>query len=155
MDVKNNGGKITEPAFPTDAVLSNDNRRIFTLKGEHRRSWTAENPGSHVGICLKIDGGLIKSTKQNKCDGGLLLDDNRSFLVEFKGKDYEHAVEQLKATKRYFEDNYSEYEFKFFARIVGKSFPKTSTTRQTAIRVLEKSFGKNYKIFENQGKETI
>ena len=84
-----------------------------------------------------------------------MLDDNRSFLVEFKGKDYEHAVEQLKATKRYFEDNYSEYEFKFFARIVGKSFPKTSTTRQTAIRVLEKSFGKNYKIFENQGKETI
>lgn len=155
MDVKKDGGKITEPAFPNEAVLSNDNRRIFTLRGEHRRSWTAENPGYHVGICLKIDGGLIKSTKQNKCDGGLLLDDNRSFLVEFKGKDYEHAVEQLKATKKYFEDNYSKFDLKFFARIVGKSCPKASTARQNAIRALVKSFGKNYKIFENQGKETI
>lgn len=155
MDVKKDGGKITEPAFPNEAVLSNDNRRFFTLKGEHKRSWTAENQNEHIGLCLKIDGGLIASTGQNKCDAGLLLDDNRTFLVEFKGKDYEHAVEQLKATKKYFEDNYSKFDLKFFARIVGKSFPKTSTTRQTAIRVLEKSFGKNYKIFENHGKETI
>lgn len=155
MDVKKDGEIITNPVFPDDAVLSNDNRRIFTLKGEHRRSWAAENPTGYVGVCLKIDGGLIKSTKQNKCDGGLLLDDNRSFLVEFKGKNYEHAVEQLKATKKYFEDNYSDFDFNFFARIVGKSFPKSSTMRQTAIRALKKSFGKNYKIFENQGKETI
>lgn len=155
MSVSSDGKKITDPVFPNDAVLSNDNRSNFTLKGEHKRSWTAENPDKHVGLCLKIDGGLIVSTRQNRCDAGLLLDDDSLFLIEFKGKDYEHAIEQLKATKRYFEDNYSEYEFKFFARIVGKSFPKTSTTRQTAIRVLEKSFGKNYKIFENQGKETI
>ena len=155
MNVKKDGGKITNPVFPNDAVLSNDNRSVFTLRGEHRRSWSTENPSRKVGVCLKIDGGLIKSTKQNKCDGGLLLDDNRLYLVEFKGKDYVHAVEQLKETKKYFENNYSKYNFDFYARIVGKSFPKSSTARQTAIRALEKYFGKKYKIFENQGNETI
>lgn len=156
MRVRNDGKKITDPVFPNDAVQSNDNRSNFTLEGEHRRSWTAENPDKRIGLRLKIDGGLIVSTKQNKCDAGLLLDDDRFFLVEFKGKDYKHAAEQLGETKKYFQREYSSFDFKFRARIVGKSFPKASTSRQTTIRVLEKNFGKNnYKIFENQGKEII
>ena len=154
MDVEVDGGKITKPIFP-NGVISNDNRRIFVLNGEHKRIWRAENPNGHIGVCLKIDGGLITSTNQNKCDGGLLLDDNRLYLVEFKGRDYEHAVEQLKETKKYFKNNYSEYDFDFYARIVGKSFPKSSTARQKAIKVLGNNFGKKYKIFENQGHETI
>lgn len=156
MSVSSDGKKITAPEFPSNAVESNDNRSNFTLKGEHKRSWTAENPNKHVGLCLKIDGGLIASTGQNKCDAGLLLDDDRLFLVEFKGKDYKHAAEQLCETKRYFDRNYSNIGFKFRARIVGKSFPKASTSRQAATRYLENNFGKNnYKFYENQGKETI
>ena len=102
MSVSSDGKKITAPVFPSNAVESNDIRSNFTLKGEHNRSWTAENPDRHVGLCLKIDGGLIASTGQNKCDAGLLLDDDRLFLVEFKGTDYKHAAEQLGETKKYF-----------------------------------------------------
>lgn len=156
MNVRSDGKKITAPQFPSNAVESNDIRSNFTLRGEHNRSWTAENPVRHVGLCLKIDGGLIASTGQNKCDAGLLLDDDRLFLVEFKGKDYKHAAEQLCETKRYFQRQYSSFDFKFQARIVGKSFPKASTSRQTTTRVLENNFGKNnYKIYENQGREII
>lgn len=156
MSVRNDGKKITAPVFPSNAVESNDIRSNFTLKGEHNRSWTAENPGKRIGLRLKIDGGLIVSTKQNKCDAGLLLDDDRFFLVEFKGKDYKHAAEQLCETKKYFDGNYSNIGFKFRARIVGKSFPKASTSKQRAELVLANNFGKNnYKFFENQGKETI
>jgi hypothetical protein len=156
MSVRNDGKKITAPEFPSKAVESNDNRSNFTLNGEHNRSWTAENPGKRIGLRLKIDGGLIVSTKQNKCDAGLLLDDDRFFLVEFKGKDCKHAAEQLCETKKYFESEYSSFDFKFQARIVGKSFPKASTSRQAATRYLENNFGKNnYKFFENQGKEII
>jgi hypothetical protein len=156
MSVRNDGKKITAPEFPSKAVESNDNRSNFTLNGEHNRSWTAENPGKRIGLRLKIDGGLIVSTKQNKCDAGLLLDDDRFFLVEFKGKDCKHAAEQLCETKKYFESEYSSFDFKFQARIVGKSFPKASTSRQAATRYLENNFGKNnYKYFENQGKEII
>jgi hypothetical protein len=156
MSVRNDGKKITAPEFPSNAVESNDIRSNFTLNGEHNRSWTAENPGKRIGLRLKIDGGLIVSTKQNKCDAGLLLDDDRFFLVEFKGKDCKHAAEQLCETKKYFESEYSSFDFKFQARIVGKSFPKASTSRQAATRYLENNFGKNnYKFFENQGKEII
>jgi hypothetical protein len=132
MSVRNDGKKITAPEFPSNAVESNDIRSKFTLKGEHKRSWTAENPDGRIGLRLKIDGGLIVSTKQNKCDAGLLLDDDRFFLVEFKGKDCKHAAEQLCETKKYFESEYSSFDFKFQARIVGKSFPKASTSRQAA-----------------------
>lgn len=156
MSVSSDGKKITAPEFPSKAVESNDNRSNFTLRGEHKRSWTVENPDRHVGLCLKIDGGLIASTGQNKCDAGLLLDDDRLFLVEFKGKDCKHAAEQLCETKKYFESEYSSYDFEFHARIVGKSFPKASTSKQRAELVLANNFGKNnYKFFENQGKETI
>lgn len=156
MRVRNDGKKITDPVFPNDAVQSNDNRSNFTLEGEHRRSWTAENPDKRIGLRLKIDGGLIVSTGQNKCDAGLLLDDDRFFLVEFKGKDYKHAAEQLGETKKYFQREYSSFDFKFRARIVGKSFPKALTSRQAATRYLENNFGKNnYKFYEKQGKEII
>jgi hypothetical protein len=156
MSVRNDGKKITAPEFPSNAVESNDIRSNFTLNGEHNRSWTAENPGKRIGLRLKIDGGLIVSTKQNKCDAGLLLDDDRFFLVEFKGTDYKHAAEQLGETKKYFQREYSSFDFKFQARIVGKSFPKASTSRQAATRYLENNFGKNnYKLYENKGREII
>jgi hypothetical protein len=156
MSVRNDGKNITAPVFPSNAVESNDIRSKFTLKGEHKRSWTAENPDGRIGLRLKIDGGLIVSTKQNKCDAGLLLDDDRFFLVEFKGKDCKHAAEQLCETKKYIEREYSSYNFEFHARIVGKSFPNASTSNQRAKLVLANNFGKNnYDFFENQGKETI
>lgn len=155
MDVQNNGIKITDPAFSTDVELSNDKRQSFVLKGEHKRKWTAENPNKHIGVCLKIDDALIATEKQNKCDCGLLLDDNRLYLVEFKGDDYKTAVIQLTETKKYFLSNYTDYDLAFHARIVGKSFPKATTELQKAKIDLKNNFGKNYKLFENKGSEKI
>lgn len=155
MDVQNNGIKITDPAFSTDVELSNDTRKFFALKGEHKRIWTAENPNKHIGVCLKIDGALITTTQQNKCDGGLLLDDNRLYLVEFKGNDYGTAVIQLIETKKFFVRNYEKFNLFFYARIVGSSFPKATTELQKAKVKLKKNFGDKYKLFENKGTEKI
>ena len=153
MDVQSNGIKITAPAFSNDVALSNDKRNFFVLKGEHKRN--AENPNQHIGVCLKIDGALITNDQQNKCDCGLLLDDNRLYLIEFKGKAYKTAVSQLVETKKYFLSNYADYDWAFHGRIVGKSFPKSSTELQVAKRELKNSFGENYQLFENEGKEII
>ena len=155
MDVQNNGMQITAPTFSSDVSLSNDIRKFFVLKGEHQRKWTAENPNKRIGICLKIDGFLIDDNQVNKCDGGLLLDDNRLFLVEFKGKGYDDAVNQLLRTKKFFQDNYSDYDLIFHARIVGKSFPKASTELQKAKKNLKRTFNDNYRMFENTGEERI
>lgn len=156
MDIQNDGTIITAPTFSNNVALSNDKRKFFVLKGEHKRKWTAENPDNHIGICLKIDGALIANDQQNKCDCGLLLDDNRLYLVEFKGNDYKTAVIQLIETKKYFLSNYEDYNLAFHARIVGKSFPKATTELQKAKIDLKNNFGgKNYQLIENEGKEKI
>lgn len=155
MDVQNNGKEITDPAFSTDVELSNDIRKFFALKGEHKRSWTAENPNEHIGICLKIDGALITTTQQNKCDGGLLLDDNRLYLVEFKGNDYGTAVIQLIETKEFFVRNYKKFNLSFYARIVGSSYPKARTEVQKAKVNLKKHFGDKFELFKNKVIEKI
>lgn len=155
MDVQNNGTQITAPTFSSDVSLSNDIRKSFVLRGEHKRKWTANNPNNHIGVCLKIDGGLIKDNQENKCDASLLLDDNRLFLVEFKGKGYDDAVNQLITTKKFFQDNYPDYDLLFHARIVGKSFPKASTELQKAKKSLKMNFKDNYRMFENIGEERI
>lgn len=155
MDIQNNGIKITAPTFPTIAVLSNDIRSSFVLRGEHNRKWSAENPNNHIGVCLKIDGALIATEQQPKCDCGLLLDDNRLYLVELKGKKYKDAVGQLLKTKDYFLAKYASYDIVFYARIVGRSFPKSTTELQNAKRELMMHFDKNYRLFENKGEEKI
>lgn len=155
MDVQFSNGKITAPTFEKNAVLSNDARKSFVLRGEHNRKWTAENPNNRIGICLKIDGGLIANSNQSTCDGGLLLNDNSLYLVEFKGKAYDTAANQLVETKEYFNKNYGEYNLIYYARIVGKSFPKASTELQKAKRVLNSKFNGRFRLFENEGKETI
>ena len=153
MGVQNNGVKITAPNFSSDVELSNDARDLFVLEGEHRRKWTAENPNKHIGVCLNIDGRLITTNK--KCDRGLLLDDNRLYLVELKGVDYKTAVTQLIETKKYFQTTYADYNLIFYARIIGKSFPKATTELQKAKLSLKKNFGDKYQLFENEGKEKI
>ena len=106
MNVQNNGKHIIAPTFQANAELSNDIRKVFVLKGEHKRKWTAKNPGNHIGICLKIDDALITTQQNNKCDSGLLLDDNRLYLVEFKGKSYKDAVNQLIETLKFFKTDF-------------------------------------------------
>lgn len=154
MDVQNNGQKIIMPSFPVDVELSNDKRKFFVLKGEHDRKWKAENQNNHIGVCLKIDGALIATSLQNKCDYGLLLDDFRLYLIELKGKNYKTAVTQLIETKDYFQKNYN-YNLVFYARIVGRSFPKATTELQIAKQKLRKCFGDRYRLFENNGEEKI
>ena len=154
MDVQNNGIRISKPSFPDNVELSNDKRKSFVLKGEHKRKWTAENPNNHIGVRLKIDGALIATSLQNKCDFGLLLDDNRLYLIELKGTNYKIAVTQLIETMRYFQTNYN-YNLVFYARIVGRSFPKATTELQIEKKNLRKCFGDRFRLFENDGEEKI
>ena len=82
------------------------------------------------------------------------MDDNRLYLVEFKGKAYDTAATQLIETKKHFKKNYGKYDLIFHARIVGKSFPKAPTSLQKAKRILKGDFD-DFKLFEKDGKETV
>lgn len=131
-DVKIQNKKITKPTFPVTSVIFNGEKSIFVLKGEHNRKWTGNNKKNLIGLELKIDKGLINSPNCKKCDFGLLLQDNRFYLVELKGKHYQEAEEQLIETKKFFTHKscYQCYGFTFYARVVCKSLPVTSTELQ-------------------------
>lgn len=76
--VKEENSLIVDPSFPQDCVLGNDRRKIFAFS-ENNKTYRANNPEEKVGCMLQIDGKLIKSSDQKKCDNGLLVEDGGSF----------------------------------------------------------------------------
>ena len=75
-----------------------DNRRTFVAK-ENKREYRLVNI-SRKKICkIRIDNGYITETNVAKCDFGFLVcDDIYIILVELKGSDFIHAVEQISST---------------------------------------------------------
>lgn len=75
-----------------------DNRRVFTVV-ENKRKYVLNN-NSQQQICkIKIDNGFIQNPAENKCDYAFLICDNEHLvLVELKGSDFLHAIEQIIST---------------------------------------------------------
>lgn len=122
-------GKIIEPSFPNNSILSNDSRAKFSFS-EKGKTYIANNAHKQIGCCLKIDNGLY-SEEVKKCDFGLLIQDGRFFLIELKGADVNSACKQLLETLKSLENGYSSFIFDFFCRIVAKKgTPGVNTNRQ-------------------------
>lgn len=131
--IKTENNKITEPSFG-NAVLSNDNRSFFSFS-ENKKTYTAENSCGKIGIRLQIDGNLYTATSTKKCDKGLLLDDGRFYLVELKGVDINTACEQLISTLTLLKNDYKDFDFNYYGRIVAKKgIPESNTSRQRAMK---------------------
>ncbi|MBQ2542642.1 MAG: hypothetical protein II554_04755, partial [Bacteroidales bacterium] len=118
-----------------------------------KKTYTAENSCGKIGIRLQIDGNLYTATSTKKCDKGLLLDDGRFYLVELKGVDINTACEQLISTLTLLKNDYKDFDFNYYGRIVAKKgIPETNSLRQRAIKV----FGKDkFLLRENSLTEKI
>lgn len=55
------------------------------------------NSGKEI-VVYKIDGGIINNDKVLKCDNGIYTEDNLLILVELKGADLDHALDQISST---------------------------------------------------------
>ena len=148
--IRTEENKIVEPSFG-EAVLWNDNRSNFSFS-ENNKTYNAVNASKKIGLGLQIDGKLY-ATSTKKCDNGLLLEDGRFFLIELKGTDTNKACEQLITTLELIKDDYADYCFDYYGRIVAKKgVPQTNTSRQRA----EKAFGKSkFLLRENSLTEKI
>ena len=62
---------------------------------ERGRKYSIENKSKKEIIKYKIDGGLITDDNDIKCDYGFYTEDDLLILVELKGGDYSHAIEQI------------------------------------------------------------
>ena len=93
-----------------------DNRKICNAI-ENKRKYELINISLKKVCKIKIDGGYIDDTTVNKCDYGFLIcDDNHILLVELKGVDFIHAIEQIYTTILLKRNEFNS--FKVSARIV-------------------------------------
>lgn len=128
-------------------ILNKDNYHIpnFTFK-ENNKRYNAENPKKLAGCRLKIDGAFYDSTNGKKCDNGLLLEDNRFYLIELKGDDVNKGCQQLLNTLALLEKDCPKEKFDFYCRIIGATgVPKNSVYRLKLEKILH-STSKNKKF---------
>lgn len=82
-------------------IESKDKRKIVVLKDPKggKSKYKGENIHDMEIAVYRIDEGIMKSSKEKKCDYGLYTrDDDTLRLVELKGSDFEQAVEQIMNT---------------------------------------------------------
>lgn len=86
-----------------------DQRSQISLK-ENKKEYKANNPASKILFCYHIDGEMIEhDVGQKACDYGLGVPiDDRLLLIEFKGKNLEHAIKQISATLDFLGDKIND-----------------------------------------------
>lgn len=89
----------------------------------------------------KIDGDIVTSQTVLKCDYIVEVDtDNESiaFIIELKGSDVSHAIDQIKSTLDMFKAEFRNY--KIFPRIICSS--RVHSINSSKIRDFKKKYGK-------------
>lgn len=82
-------------------ILRHDCSTTVSLheKGENRKYILHNNPKNKKEIIIyKIDGGLIDNNRDLKCDYGIYTEDDLLFLIELKGANLDHALDQINNT---------------------------------------------------------
>ena len=100
----------------TECLLAYDSRKIVTVE-EKKKKYELENPNEDKIASFRIDGGMISSPNEVKCDH-LLVDtaSKTAVFVELKGTDLKHAFEQVEVTMAKLLSGLQNY--RIFARIV-------------------------------------
>ncbi len=101
------------------------------------------NPKRKDTCRIRNDGFLIRENVM-KCDYGLWVDDGKMILIELKGSDVVHALEQLGNTHRLFLENYRGGQFRYWYRIVSAKVPEPNLISRT--KTMRKMQGIDVKI---------
>lgn len=80
-------------------IISHDSKKTVVLKEPHEsREYRMENKVQKEIVVYRIDDGLVSSNDILKCDYGIYTEEDVLYLIELKGADYIHALEQLLST---------------------------------------------------------
>lgn len=93
--------KFNEKYRDEDYLCSADNRAILVLKDKgESREYRGLNPDKLFLTVYQVDGKLLKARQAGdvKCDYAVYTESDILYLVELKGGDYSHALEQLQNT---------------------------------------------------------
>ena len=126
-------------------ILRHDFSKEVSLRepGENRTYKLHNKSGKEI-VVYKIDGGLINNEDVLKCDNGIFTEDNLLFLIELKGADLNHALDQINNTIDILIKRPSIKVKKLNARIVLSrvSIPRITASKENKLKqLLHKSYG--------------
>ena len=104
-------------------------------KGQSREYRFVNNDKKEV-IKYCIDGGIISEHEISKCDFGIFTEDNQLYLIELKGGDYKHAIEQIDTTIQTLIENRNIKVDRIDARVVLSKVrnPNILTTKEKKLK---------------------
>ena len=129
-------------------IVAEEKGMVYRLKNEAQKEI----------VKYKIDGGLIQSQDDNKCDYGIYTEDKLLILVELKGRHYKHAVTQILSTIEKLKLKDTSDINKLFARVVlskGHEVPGTKTSDEMKLDRIIKGKGGNVKKKVNLIEENL
>ncbi len=92
-----------------------DTRKMIALE-EHKKRYVLQNNGDVVAV-YRVDGQMIDSTDTTKCDNMIVdVSSVLAVLIEFKGQDLRHALDQIETTYQFVLPAVGRY--KLYGRIV-------------------------------------
>lgn len=82
-----------------NCILLNSCDKIVSCKEKNRNYQYENTQGNHI-VLYRMDGGVINDNTTAKCDHLLVIGGQKliSVLVELKGNDVPHGIEQIEAT---------------------------------------------------------
>lgn len=119
---------------------------------ENKKKFHLRNPkGKNVWKC-RVDGCWI-ADGSIRCDFLIKVEEEKLFLIELKGTDHVHALEQLVATAEKL--NVASFPGERLSVIVGAPCPKISTKYQKAQKALAVRYEKAKLSFPNRKNGTV
>lgn len=119
--------------------LSISKEKIIKVSGENKRKAYFSNPTPSDHIVGSIDGCIIKNGQRAD---NFIANENKIVLIEFKGKDIEHACDQLFASAEHAEmqDYIRDKSLAFL--IVASNYPRAANTK---VQIAQSKAKKKYK----------
>lgn len=91
--------KFSEKYTNPDYIEFDDDKSCAVFRDKKQpRVYRAHNPARKIIKGYKVDGGIITSSLLEKCDYALYTEDDKIYLIELKGGDYKHAIEQISSS---------------------------------------------------------
>lgn len=119
-------------------------KEVVLRESGENRTYRLHNKSGKEIVVYKIDGGLINNDDVLKCDNGIYVEDDLLFLIELKGRDLNHALDQINSTIDILLKQSHVKIGKLNARIVVSrvSVPRITASKENKLKqLLHKSYG--------------
>ena len=91
--------RFNEKYADSDYIESDGQHSIIQVSDKGNPcQWRGNNKSKKRVIKYRVDGGIITSKFESKCDYAVWVEGDRLYFIELKGSDYSHALEQIDST---------------------------------------------------------